>query len=268
MKRNIYLIITLMLLLPVSSMGQLKGTSRNRLISWTQSEDGILTFDGRGILDGREFPGFSDDFKGYNSSIIISFGITEVRFLNGMYQAESISLPNSLKKIGAHAFDGCQMLKSLTIPASVTEIDPSAFDMKECGGGDLEKIIVDNNNTIYKSIDGILYDKDVKTLICCPSGYSGDVNIPSTVESIEERAFFYCHNLKNVKLPENLKAIKKEAFVGSNIRFINIPKDVFFIGIDAFRDCEELEKAYMERKGLNVSNVFSENVTISDVPIE
>jgi hypothetical protein len=257
-----------MFLFPITSIGLLKGTSRNRLISWTQSVDGTLTFVGSGILDGREFSGFSDDFKVCNRRIVISSGITEVRYLHDMCQVEHVSLPNTLKKIGTFAFRGYSELKSITIPASVIEIAQCAFDMREWGGGKLERIIVDKGNAQFKSINGILYDHDVKTLICCPSGYSGDVNIPSTVESIEERAFFYCHNLKNVKLPENLKAIKKEAFVGSNIRFINIPKDVFFIGIDAFRDCEELEKAYMERKGLNVSNVFSENVTISDVPIE
>lgn len=373
MKKIIYLILTLMFLLPINSMGQQKGTSRNRLISWTQSEDGTLTFVGSGILDGREFTGFSDDFKGYNNRIIISSGITEVRYLHDMYQVEHVSLPNTLKKIGEFAFRGYTELKSITIPASVTEIAPTAFDMGECGGGKLDKIIVDNNNIQFKSIDGILYDHDVRTLICCPSGYDGEVNIPNTVEVIGEMAFFFCTKLKNVKLPENLKVIKEAAFIGANIHSINIPqsvhsiglyalrgsdeghlekitvddnntyyksidgilynkevktliccpscyegevnvpnsvvaiekaaffscckltniklpdylkfikdaafmksnilslnipKSVSYIGKDVFRECEELEQVYIGNKSLNIRNVIPENATISDVPIE
>jgi hypothetical protein len=259
-KTYFFLTFMLMFLFPINSIGQLKGTSRNRLISWTQSVDGTLTFVGSGILDGREFSGFSDDFKVCNRRIVISSGITEVRYLHDMCQVEHVSLPNTLKKIGTFAFRGYSELKSITIPASVIEIAQCAFDMREWGGGKLERIIVDKGNAQFKSINGILYDHDVKTLICCPSGYNGEVNIPNTVETIEEMAFSFCNNLRNVKLPEKLTIIKDSAFMYSNIRYLNMPQSVSCIGKDVFKGCRELKRVYVGNKNLNINNVIPKNI--------
>ena len=39
----------------------------------------------------------------------------------------SVTLPDSLTKIGVNAFNGCTSLESITIPDSVTKIEPQAF---------------------------------------------------------------------------------------------------------------------------------------------
>jgi hypothetical protein len=132
--------------------------------------------------------------------------------------------------------------------------------MREWGGGKLERIIVDKGNAQFKSINGILYDHDVKTLICCPSGYNGEVNIPNTVETIEEMAFSFCNNLRNVKLPEKLTIIKDSAFMYSNIRYLNMPQSVSCIGKDVFKGCRELKRVYVGNKNLNINNVIPKNI--------
>ena len=41
---------------------------------------------------------------------------------------QTISLPIGLRRIGAYAFSGCGRLHSLTVPLTVTDLDPTAFD--------------------------------------------------------------------------------------------------------------------------------------------
>lgn len=48
----------------------------------------------------------------------------------------------------------------------------------------LTEISVDENNPIYSSLDGVLYNKDQTWLIHCPSGYEGVLTVSEYVESI------------------------------------------------------------------------------------
>ena len=81
----------------------------------------------------------------------------------------SITIPNSVTSIGEEAFAYCRSLTSITIPNSVTSI-ASEWDgaFKDCDS--LTSIIVDSENKNYKSVNGVLYSKDGKTLIYYPSG--------------------------------------------------------------------------------------------------
>lgn len=63
----------------------------------------------------------------------------------------------------------------------------------------------------FTSIDGVLYNKDVTTLLRCPADKKTLV-VPETVTAIGERAFFNCEHLADVILPVNLISIGKEAF--------------------------------------------------------
>lgn len=292
MKKVIYFIFTLLFLLPINSMGQQKGTSKDGLISWSLSDDGTLTITGQGELSCNKLATSNSSYREFMSSvncIIISPGITEVSWLNGAgTKVTSISLPNTLKKIGPHAFDGYKFLHSMTIPASVTEIAQSAFETDECNGSELEELIVDSRNTKYKSINGILYDYDVKTLICCPSGYKSEANIPNTVETIGEGAFFLCHKLTSIKFPDNLKTIKTHAFACcykltdvklpdnletieerafwccSELMSITIPNSVTKFDTSAFSGCKKIAKAYVPEDWAIAEDdpIFPKNCTI------
>ena len=66
--------------------------------------------------------------------------------------------------IGKHAFLGCSKLASITIPGSVTSIGSYAF--YDCYS--LTSITVSDNNKYYKSIDGVLFDKNVQKIIAYP----------------------------------------------------------------------------------------------------
>ena len=106
----------------------------------------------------------------------------------------SVVILNSVISIGKYAFSGCSGLTSVAIPSSVTSIGSSAFD----GCSSLTAITVSDANTEYKSIDGVVYSKDSKTLIYCPAGKTGEFIIPEGVTSIGSSAFEGCSGLTSV----------------------------------------------------------------------
>lgn len=67
------------------------------------------------------------------------------------------------------------------------------------------------------------------------------IKIPESVRYIVDNAFTGCSNLVNVTLPKGLTDISSEAFMGcSNLASINIPSSVTSLGHSAFRGCESL----------------------------
>ena len=78
----------------------------------------------------------------------------------------TIMIPDSMINIGGWAFEYCTNLTSVIIPENVTSIGEGTFGA--CTS--LTEIIVDSNNKSYVSKDGILFNKDMETIICYPGG--------------------------------------------------------------------------------------------------
>lgn len=147
----------------------------------------------------------------------------------------TITIPGSVRSIGNMAFSYCESLTSIIIPSSVEAIGERAFS--SCYG--LTMINVDEGNIHYKSIDGVLFDFDVTTLIQCPIGNSRTTyEIPNTVTSIGIAAFFHCESLTSVAIPESVTSIRDYAFYSClGLTSVSIPSSVVSIGDNAFAWC-------------------------------
>ena len=97
---------------------------------------------------------------------------------------------------------------SCTIPSTVTHIGSDAFYY--CRS--LTAITVDAANSVYSSVDGVLFDKSQTTLLQCPEGKAGAYTIPSTVTNIASEAFYYCASLTNVTIPKSVTSIGSQVF--------------------------------------------------------
>lgn len=138
--------------------------------------------------------------------------------------------------IGANAFMSCDKLNSVTIPNSVCEVKYSSFS-----AFNLKQIIVSPDNNYFKSVEGVLFSKDMSRIYHYPRGRDETMYIiPQSVISIEADAFSYCPKLKNITIPENVKYIKSEAFEYGKFQSIIIPDKVIEIGDKAFQWCTEL----------------------------
>ena len=147
-------------------------------------------------------------------------------------------IPSRVTSIGFRAFSACSNLQEISIPPSVTSIGDGAFS----GCSNLQEIKVVESNKIYKAIDGVLYTKDLKTIICYPKGKE-DVKfvIPSSVTSIGDSAFRGCRNLQEINIPTSVISIGNEAFSWcQNLCKIILPSSVTSIGNAAFYRCENL----------------------------
>ncbi len=149
----------------------------------------------------------------------------------------SVTLGNGVESIGDEAFAYCESLASITIPASVTSIGSLAF--YDCDR--LASISVDEANAAYRSLDGVLYDKDMTTLLICPAGRQGAYAVPDGVTVIGDNAFNFCEGLTSVTFPESLTAIGDEAFAACySLISVIIPDGVTTIGEGAFKFCDGL----------------------------
>jgi len=128
---------------------------------------------------------------------------------SGCNSLQSVTLGSSLKTIGSSVFYECILLPSITIPKSVTSIDSSSF--VKCWK--LERIDVEEGNENYESVDGVLFDKGGKALIRFPSALNRlSYTIPDTVESVYSYAFQGNKFLRNVTIPNGVKAIGESVF--------------------------------------------------------
>lgn len=93
-----------------------------------------------------------------------------------------IKINENITRIEGSAFYDCDMLEQILIPSSVTYIGSGAFD--SCDG--LRSIDVDSGNGNYCSQNGILFDKDITTLIKCPGGKAGEITLPASVTNIND----------------------------------------------------------------------------------
>lgn len=132
----------------------------------------------------------------------------------------------NLCTIGNNAFSNLTELKELHIPASVKEIKWSFYNCTR-----LKNIIVAIDNEYFKSIDGILFSKDSKTLIAYPNAHGKEYNVPEGVEIIEHFAFKTCTGIETIFLPNSLYEIGSNAFYRcDNLKKVFLPDNIRIIG--------------------------------------
>lgn len=68
------------------------------------------------------------------------------------------------------------------------------------------------------------------------------INVPSTVIKIDDKAFAECISLCKINLPRGLKHIGAKAFSDCGFRSIQIPKNYAYIGDNCFFGCEHLSE--------------------------
>ena len=248
---------------------------------WTLDSEGMLTIDGKGTMkdysiswiEGEEgFEGYTtapwQEYEEQINSVVFHNGVSsigECAFYNIENLKGSLVLPNSVTSIGEEAFEGCKNFtgdlilpsnienigngafycctgittSTLSVPGSVKYIGTQAFSHTK-----IEFFDVDNNNSSYKGIDGMILSKDGTELIMCPPEKSGNLIIPDGVTSIGTWAFDTCTKLTgDLTIPDSVTNIGNVAFYecsGFNGE-LNIGNGVKIIGDWAFTYCSNLK---------------------------
>ncbi len=176
-------------------------------------------------------------------SIVIPDSVTHIdnAAFRGCKLLENVKLSANLRTIELFAFDDCESLTSLTIPASVTSI---VCRFKSCSS--LTEIIVEEGNTNYVSDEyGVLYTASFAALKAYPvASVRESYTVNEATETIAKDAFSYNENLKTVILPEGVEKIQGDAFYSCKmLETVVIPTTVTTIGTetDAFGNCASLK---------------------------
>ena len=145
-----------------------------------------------------------------------------------------------------------EYVTKITIGKNVKEISDWAF-------GNSRKITafeIDDENPYLCDVDGVIYTKDMKTILFYPPARAietskndkgEEVNtiiytIPEGVETIRTKAFYKCYELTEIVLPSTLKSIEEKAFFRCDIRELTLPDTLTFIGKDAFSYCYNISE--------------------------
>ncbi len=160
----------------------------------------------------------------------------------------SISIPNTVTKIGNNAFANLIHVTKIEIPASVTELEAACFhsspelqevhvpsSVKRIGGG----CFADCPKLTTVTLPPVVSHFDIGQFSMCPSLVQ--VTLPGNLKKIGNAMFKGCKSLTTVTIPESVTVIEGGAFEGcSKLASIVIPPSVTEIGDGAFAGCSAL----------------------------
>ena len=126
------------------------------------------------------------------------------------YNLKTLVLPANLEQVSYMAVADCKHLQSVTIPASVEDIDDSAFE--NC-----------------RSLSSLTFEDG------------------SLLTRIGSWAFYNCHNLTSVEIPEGVTEIGDAAFYGCvYAESLHLPSSVQSIGDNGFAFCSKLNTMHVD----------------------
>ena len=140
------------------------------------------------------------------------------------YKLENLMLPGNLETIGFKAVAECYQLKEINIPASVVEINDAAFE--NC-----------------RSIKSITFGGQAEAKSFASrmkrAAASGDV----ALQRIGNWAFYNCHALENLVIPEGVTEVGDAAFYGCTyLDSLALPSTTQRIGDNCFALCSRMKQ--------------------------
>ncbi len=142
-----------------------------------------------------------------------------------------------------------ETLEKITIGKNVSEIGEWAFTNNQ----GLREFSVSVDNPYFTAVDGVLFTKDMKTILFYPSAKNiefdklkqnlntTDYVIPDGVEVIRSKAFYKCYYVANITIPSSVTTIGEKAFHRTTaLESLTLPSKLKSIGKDAFAYCSKL----------------------------
>lgn len=233
------------------------------------------------------FSGCTDLFGAEEISFEVTAGEATVKSVPNETALTEVIIPDTYEgvpvtSIKDFAVVNLEFVTKVKIGKNVKQIGEWALTNNQA----LAEYEVDPENEYFCDVDGVLYTKDLKTLVAYPlakgledtTDKDGNTNkrssyeildgvetirtkafykcqflqhitVPDTVKVIGEKAFFRCSALEEFDMPENIQVIEKDAFsYCSLIKDMSISSSVNSIGEYAFFNCNSLKRMDIDKK--------------------
>lgn len=139
---------------------------------------------------------------------------------------EEVNVPDTCQSLGSWAFRGCKKLKEIHIPEGIDNIPYQCFmDCNRLGKTDLPLSL--------KEIEGSAF----------ANCYNFDTTLPGDLTLIGSSAFFNCESLTEVDIPSSVPSIEYATFYNcKSLQSITLPETIKLIGENIFNGCASLEE--------------------------
>lgn len=166
----------------------------------------------------------------------------------------TVNLPQSLRKVGAHAFGGCRRLQFVSLPAQLAALGSHAFE--NCG--ELQHISLPEGLTDLGShafagcgkLSGTISVPPAITILgdslFSDCGLLQRVTMGRGVVSIGTGSLLHCFSLDSLFLPDRVAAVGPSAFSGcKGLRYVRFPEGLAEMGDACFEDCTSLTSIFL-----------------------
>lgn len=174
--------------------------------------------------------------------VVLPNGMKHLDGIQNCERLENFEIPESVESIGTYFLSGCPKLKELYIPKNVKDIYGGLL----AGNDQMKGITVSEENQHFVSIDGVVYTKDLKTLIAYPCGSGRKVyKVLDGTEKLGMGAFMES-DIEEIILPESLMEIDDSCFYFcQKLRELIIPDSVTKLGSRALAYCCSLSNLHL-----------------------
>lgn len=165
------------------------------------------------------------------NSVAVTYRYSTPMEINGEYSG-LVNIPSkvsyegveyTVKEIAESSFEGCDGISTIIIPETVVNIGKYNFESSS-----LLNITINQNNSVYASKDGVLFNKSMTELLRYPCALGTEYTVP-----------------------DGVKVLKKDSFSDAELKKITLSSSVETIEDDAFNDCEKLAELVLN-EGLQV----------------
>ena len=169
--------------------------------------------------------------------VLYNKNVTRIMFVPGA-KTGTYTVPTTVNEIYDYAFKDAKKLTSITFPKNFL----NTFDIDDRLGNcdSLTSLNFADINKNYTTVNGIVYNKDMSSLLYVPNAKSGSYTIPNSVKSIESRAFYNCSKLTEIVFPESITQINFNTTGMTSLKSITIPASVTEIGSNFYSNFPNL----------------------------
>lgn len=193
--------------------------------------------------------------------VVLPNGMKHLDGIQNCERLENFEIPESVESIGTYFLSGCPKLKELYIPKNVKDIYGGLL----AGNDQMKGITVSEENLHFVSIDGVVYTKDLKTLVAYPCG-SGrkvykvldgteklgmgafmesdieEIILPESLTSIGDGCFYFCEKLRQFIMPDSVTKLGFRSLAYcKNLKHLHLSTSLEAIKSQTFNQCDNLK---------------------------